>query len=218
MSDDLLRDMERSAALGDPVAQARLLVERVRRGRLEPERLRLAAWLGDATARLATGDDSDEARPAHLRPPHMRPKGRKDDWTRTLATWGQEALVRAAYVVAADGMRHWRRHYRDDPALPGVLDAVAAWLRCPCAPCAEQVGRTVEDDAIPESKDNRSGRAKWHVFNVAHAARSTRADSWTRCALEVIGESPATQVREAIRAALVPWALGLEDDVSVEPC
>jgi hypothetical protein len=214
MSDDLLRDMERSAALGDPVAQARLLVERARRGRLEPERLRLAAWLGDATARLATGDDSDEGWPAFL-----RPKGRKDDWTRTLASWGQEVVVRAAYVVAHDGMRHWRRHHRDDPALPGVLDAVAAWLRCPCAPCAEQVGRAVDDDAIPESKDNRSGRAKWHVFNVAHAVRGTRAEAWTRCALEVIGESPATQVREAIRDALVPWALGLEHDPGgLEPC
>lgn len=214
MSDDLLRHVERSATLGDPVAQARLLVERVRHGRLDPARLRLAAWLGDPTARLATADDSDEARP-----PHLRPKGRKDDWTRTLAGWGQEALVRAAHVVASESMRHWRRHYRDDPTLPGVLDAVAAWLGCPCAPCAEQVRRAAEADAIPEGRDNRSGRAKWHVLNVAEAAHATRSEAWTRCALEVIGESPATQVREAIREALVPWALGLEADLrGLEPC
>lgn len=212
MSDDRLRGVERSAALGDPIARARLLVERARRGRLAPERLRLAAWLGDPTARLATGEDSDET------VAHVRPKGRKDDWTRALAAWGQGAVVRAAYVVALDGMRHWRRHYRDDASLPGVLEAVAAWLRCPCAPCAEQVGRAVDEGAIPDGRDNRSGRAKWHVLNVAHAVLATRAEAWTGCALEVIGESPPTHVREAIRAALVPWALGLEADVIDEPC
>lgn len=200
MSDDVLREVERAAALGDRPAQARLLVERVRRGRLDHERLRLAAWLGDATARLALGDDSDEA--------PRRPKGRRDGWTLTLAGWGKEALVRAAYVVASESMRHWRRHYRDDPVLPGVLEAVEAWLRCPCDPCAAAVGRAVDDDAIPESKDNRSGRARWHVVNVAEAARARGDDAWTRFALEVLGESPATQVREAVREALVPWALG----------
>lgn len=205
--DDRLRGVEREAALGDLAAQARLLVERVRRGRLDLERLRLAAWLGDPAARLALGEDLEES----------GRRRRRDGWTRTLAAWGQEALVRAAYVVAAESMRHWRRHYRDDRALPGVLGAVAAWIRCPCGPCAEAIDRAVRGEPLPESKDNRSGRAKWHVVNVAEAARATADGAWTDFALAVIGESPATQVREAIRGALVPWALGHEAEPAVGP-
>jgi hypothetical protein len=208
MSDDRLREVEREAALGDQAAQARLLVERVRRGRLELERLRLAAWLGDPTARLALGADKDDGSSSG-----RRARVRRDGWTVALAAWGQEALVRAAYVVASESMRHWKRHYRDDTRLPGVLHAVGAWISCPCAPCAAAIGRAIEFAPLPEGKDNRSGRAKWHVVNVAEAARATQDDAWTRFALEVIGESPASQVREAIRVALVPWALAVESSV-----
>lgn len=199
--DDRLREMEREAVLGDRVAQARLLVERVRRGRLELDRLRLAAWLGDPVARLALGEERDDGG-------RRRGKSRRDGWTRALAAWGQEAVVRAAYVVAAESMRHWRRHYRDDRVLPGVLGAVAAWIQCPCDRCAAAIDHAIRGEPLPEGKDNRSGRAKWHVVNVAEAARATADDAWTDHALAVIGESPATQVREAIRGALVPWALG----------
>jgi hypothetical protein len=209
MADDRLREVEREAAWGDPAGRARLLVERVRAGQLEHERLRLAAWLGDRAACLATGEAGG---PGAAASGSQTRRGRRDAWTRALAAWGKEAIVRAAYVVARDELRHWRRHYRDDASLPGVLDAVAAWIGCPCDPCARAVGRAVEAGALPEGKDNRSGRAKWHVVQAALAARAPGDEAATAHALEVMGESPAGQVRDAIRRALVPWALGHEPD------
>ncbi|MBX3465856.1 MAG: hypothetical protein KF878_03030 [Planctomycetes bacterium] len=51
--DDRARGYERAAGAGGAEARARALWERVRRGDLDPERLRLAAHAGDAGARLA---------------------------------------------------------------------------------------------------------------------------------------------------------------------
>jgi len=50
--DRLLRELERRAG-GSDEDQARLLLARVRVGRLDERRLRLAAYVGDTAARLA---------------------------------------------------------------------------------------------------------------------------------------------------------------------
>ncbi len=79
------RERAWAASAGDD-DEARLLLERVRTGALAPERLELAAWLGQPAARLALGD----AAPAG---DHV-PLGR---WARArprMATWampGREA-------------------------------------------------------------------------------------------------------------------------------
>jgi hypothetical protein len=54
MSDARLRARERAASTGDVHDQARLLLERVRSGRLSRERLELAAWAGEPAACAAT--------------------------------------------------------------------------------------------------------------------------------------------------------------------
>jgi hypothetical protein len=65
--DHRLRDLARAASQGDLQAEARLLLERVRRGELDEDRLRVAALLGDPAARGALGvaaaarDDDDDA-------------------------------------------------------------------------------------------------------------------------------------------------------------
>ena len=55
-SDERLRGLEREAARGDPQAEARVLVERMRAGELGPENVALAAVLGDEAARQARPD------------------------------------------------------------------------------------------------------------------------------------------------------------------
>ena len=51
--DERLRDLERQAARGDVQAAAKLLLERVRVGELDRQRLRLAAFLEYEPARVA---------------------------------------------------------------------------------------------------------------------------------------------------------------------
>jgi len=55
LSDARLRELEKDAARGEPGAQVRLLVERMRTGGLTQERVELAAYCGDTAARMATG-------------------------------------------------------------------------------------------------------------------------------------------------------------------
>lgn len=56
VSDARLQDIRRSAALGDPGAEARLLVEGLRAGLLTRERVELAAYCGHKAARVALGN------------------------------------------------------------------------------------------------------------------------------------------------------------------
>lgn len=61
MADRRLRDQERAAAQGDPQAEARLIIERVRAGALPREQVVLAARLGDPVARLAIPTNETDA-------------------------------------------------------------------------------------------------------------------------------------------------------------
>lgn len=69
MTDARRRARERAAEdeQGDVAARARALTERVRAGDLTPERLRLAAHLGDPPARVALG--ADAPKPLSIEPP-----------------------------------------------------------------------------------------------------------------------------------------------------
>jgi len=55
VSDARLRELEKDAARGEPGAQVRLLVERMRSTGLTQEKVELAAYCGDTAARTATG-------------------------------------------------------------------------------------------------------------------------------------------------------------------
>src|SRR5690606_25234857 len=73
---------------GDLEARARLLAERLRHGALARERLRLAAYAGDAAAGVVLGA-AEPAPPAALAA-----------WTRGLLAFGDEACARAALGLA----------------------------------------------------------------------------------------------------------------------
>jgi len=113
-----LRSLERAAAGGDVDAEARLLQARLRRGDLDPTRLRLAAHLGHPAAVKALGPEA---------PP---PPG--DDWVRALEDWGEEVCLRAALAVVRQLVSERLQEVRDNlttamtPALPTQI--VRSWL------------------------------------------------------------------------------------------
>ena len=88
MADERLRRLLREAALGDPEAQVRLLRERVRAGVLDDERMRLAAYLGDAASQEVLGDAAP-AVPEDL-----------EEWLGGLSEQSPEASIRARIAAA----------------------------------------------------------------------------------------------------------------------
>ncbi len=104
--------------MGDTVARSRLLAERVRAQHLTLERVRLAAYAGDAVARELLGPDTPTA-PAKTKP-----------FALGLAIFGKEAGVAAA-IGAASTLVPLMKELRDErPAV--ALDTARAWLQCPC--------------------------------------------------------------------------------------
>lgn len=91
MADQAYRAAERRARESGEVADAaRLLLERVRRGELQPGALSLAAYLGDSAAGAALGvqvavDERDELA--------------RDRWTRGLLAWGRPVFGRGLFAA-----------------------------------------------------------------------------------------------------------------------
>lgn len=126
MSDARLRAIERSLrGGGDVTAEARLLRERARVGRLRRRDLALAAYCGDPAARLALGGAAPEP-PLEL-----------DAWLLGLEGWRNDALVRALAGAAAAYLDGYEELRPDDPRPRRCVRAALAWCECRCHPCAE---------------------------------------------------------------------------------
>jgi len=104
--------------MGDTVARAKLLAERVRAHHVTVERVRLAAYAGDAAARDFLGADTPTA-PAKTKP-----------FALGLAIFGKEAGVAAA-IGAASALVPLMKELRDERP-PVALETARAWLHCPC--------------------------------------------------------------------------------------
>jgi len=90
MSDATRRDLERRLARDDDLGtRARLLRERARQGRLDPDRLRLAAWVGDPAALAAVEGET---------PPD--PGADPRAWAAGLAGFGPRAWARVVLALA----------------------------------------------------------------------------------------------------------------------
>jgi len=117
VTDDRLREAERIfRETGDVSAETRLLLERVRAGTLAPERLELAAELGYEPAVLATDA------PAILVPRCLH------ETFLALERFGTEVFARAALVVT----RRDRISGEKAEEARIRVQAVEAWLACPC--------------------------------------------------------------------------------------
>ncbi|MCO5170936.1 MAG: hypothetical protein M9894_31795 [Planctomycetes bacterium] len=206
MPDDRLRDRARDAERGDPDARARLLVERVRSGALAPERLRLAAHLGDEAAGLALGEADDGP-------------GDLVAWAGRLAGAGREALVRAFVAVA-------RLFPPPHASVEAALVAAEAWCEGPDPVRAAAAHEAAVLDSYAQSGAAYLGGvaepstlAWWcphHVALIASGREALapglpdpqRAVGWFVEAVVAAARAlGAAQVRRAIADRLVPWAL-----------
>jgi hypothetical protein len=150
VTDARLREARRVAADGDDAARARELVELVRAGRLGRDRLELAAYAGDAAARLATGEEcscglvgdrvtagellrraAPDAPTARANPePYSCLDLNLDAWLHGLSRWGPRACTAALVGACRAALATWSGW---DPTVAGgwqdeTVRAYEAWV------------------------------------------------------------------------------------------
>ncbi len=209
MADTRLRRAARAAESGDTEAAARLLLERVRAGRLSRDRLELAAYCGSEPARLALGLGTHDWKSD---PALHADTATLDHFLRVVARWGGVAICLAA-TAAADAA-----YQADEPcSFSGceggecracdfawkALEAAWAWIARQTDETEDRfltASASVHNETVPESH-----RYAWlptgpWAYDPQHAHNREAPLHAARIA----GEQP---VREAIRAALTRWAL-----------
>jgi hypothetical protein len=213
MADEQLRELARLAEAGDPNAGGRLIHGRVRAGALDWERVRLAAYLGDTSARVALSDDA---------PALVTDLG---SWLGGLVAWGREADLRAAIAAARLVVSEWEDYCSDDRPRQ-ALEAGEAWALDPSQPNTAAVvdavvaGRdalTDRDDVFEDEEDDTIQEAGRALVRAAEAAMldtpnaSAREVGLTVVRAGLQSEIGPAEVRTAVRTELVPWALGNHD-------
>lgn len=224
--DDRRRLLERS---NDPLARARILVERIRTGDLRPERLRVAAEAGDVDARRALGwPDGPDLRERLSRwIPSTGPKGPgwgrvvgPVPWVRFLAELDREAGLRAAQAASHATLVHTctlgrRARFRDSLELDEareITDAVGAWI----------ADRRPELLALVRAPEAGSLLTFWRVLSntarhwddgVHYGKPPTGARTVERCLewLREVGcQGPSAVVLDPIGEEVSRWALRSE--------
>jgi len=146
---------------------------------------------------------------------YLRHEGELVGWARGLERWGKEVCVRAAIAAARAVLPGWeeqqdgkfRAHKRGemDPRPRQAIEAAEAWVLCPCDEHREECGR--------RGTTQTAGQLVAFSIGVPGA----RPDEIQRtlpvvlaAAVEIAGEQA---VRDAIKAELIPWALGSVDPI-----
>lgn len=202
--DDRVRGFERAAASGgDAAAASRVLWERVRRGELDLERVRLAAHVGDPVARLALGEQA----------PSVSPDLRA--CVRGLEAWGPEAHVRC--TLAAAGSVLFLLPPEVEPWARSAIEAIAAWVRCPCE------SHRLETERVGAVAPMIPGEARKALIAGLAAVSKTSRSSFARRAVEAAQDAltqdgrvddPTGEVALAIHEAVAGWALGGADPIA----
>lgn len=189
-------------------AEVRALARR--RAKLGDERLKVAAFLGHTAAKALVGTQERED---------------EEDiyyWAAQVADHGKEAAVRAGLALVKLG--------RDRQAVPAALrrdldrsaEVAAAWATCPCADHAALAKAT-------SSKLYDSGALEDHewlglpvtvielwetlVDDDACTASGMRLGG---AAEELARRTSRAKVQDAVRSALLPWALGEADPTAID--
>jgi hypothetical protein len=199
----------RQAQLG----KVRLLRERLRTGTLASERLELAAYLGEPSACEVLGDATPVA------------SSDLEGWVLGLEDYGREALIRATFAAVRFLHPLWQARYPSDRRLALALDAAEAWADDPSpsqAQRASAAARQAELAAIDAGKAVQAGSAELADEAAAAVAEAVAVvtevvagepASYTRYAavaaeaVSAWGDEVTGDVREAICAAVAPWAL-----------
>ncbi|MGE0710081.1 MAG: hypothetical protein AB7N76_33705 [Planctomycetota bacterium] len=191
------RTQERAAAAGDPEAAAALLLARVRDGELEREGLELAAHLGEVAAALALGQAAPP--PLELEP-----------WLQALARWPVEVARRAVYALASLAEDR-RPGGAPDPELDDML---RDYLRQALPEYRRQILRR-------QLERQTSSRWQQEATKAAASAgpeRALRVQAAQRAyglAQLLLGAGvQEEELRAAVRALLLPWALGGPDPLA----
>ncbi len=182
MADERLRRLERDAD-SDPTAQVRLLRERLRAGALSEQDLKLAAYLGHAPAAEAVGD-----RPY--------PPGVRDLQARLIGIYefGLEAALRAQVALARAFMPQFEADRPGDGRPHAALEAVEAWIACPCE---EHAGPCV----LASEAALEAARTATHSAASVHAARiaASAAAQAFQAGASPLGRKHATKCVEDLR-------------------
>ncbi|MGE0708658.1 MAG: hypothetical protein AB7N76_12430 [Planctomycetota bacterium] len=191
------RELERAGAEGDRDAQAALLLERLRRGELPLERLRLAAFLGHEPARVALGEDAPS------------PPGELAEWGAALGAWGPEVAGRALYALALRDLPRSEVRW-EDRFLRMAADTLRAWVRAPGRTEAELLEQGAELAGFAGEAPTPTGlapeRARLAALLRAAARLAAGGDGAHELRDACGGQEPAGG-REALAFVLLPWAL-----------
>lgn len=223
MADQRLRLAERGED------RARAMHERLRVGQITQERIALAAYLGDEAARRVMPYRDAGGVPGSWLCVNNRVLS---DWTRGLAQWGQAICVRAVVAAALVALPYISRSdyaggcpctflgCRRCYARRAILAAAENWLACPC-----EEHREACDSLGPLSDPFQAmiscivlwGKPGTHSAGNGIAAATVALESFAILLTPGdpdIWDDPCTdtrgrdRVRQAVRDALVPWALG----------
>lgn len=201
--DERLRELAREAAGGDVEARGRWLAERLRLRVTSRNDLELAAWLGDAGARLALGAPPDA----------------EDDfgrWLEGIAVAAPEAALRGAGPAVE--LAFELAPTSDAATAQAVAEAVA-WERCPCDAHAAPVGRALRRATDPLARAEtgpRLARLLLELTAVRAQLVPRRYEDGTSIVLLAVQHAASTvgqdvarrRLRQQLRDALVPWVLG----------
>ncbi|MEZ6188833.1 MAG: hypothetical protein R3F62_27995 [Planctomycetota bacterium] len=194
MADRTLRELERRwKETGSVEDEAVLLLERVHVGDLAARRLEVAAAVGHPAARVALTDRRAPRTPG--------------EWTRVFAHAEPMWLRRAAASACTDLLAGYETAHADDLRPRAALEAVEAWLVCPCeahrAAAADlQLLVAFTYDAMPDLALSLTEIAQGD----AEVARECLDAVFVS-----VGNDEA--IRAGLRRDLVPWLLGYADPV-----
>lgn len=195
MADSRRRALTRLAAQGDVSAEARLLLERVRAGELPLERVRLAAWLGDAHALAVVGVSAVRPEPDELLP-----------WLLDLAGHGsREAVVRA---LVLGGLALRTRAEGDPPEVLAAMEVFRCWAEHPVGD--HELAKEAKRMAARAAR-RAGGRLPLLLCAWAVELADTAEDAWVNTAQRRMTEwarlAGNDDPRPVVREALMPWAL-----------
>ena len=207
MADERLQQLRRAWDEGDLETQARLLSERLRAGELHERRVRLASYLGSEVAAGVLGERVPAAQ-ADL-----------ERWAYGFQSFERTAAVRAGIVLAnlscevLEGSRWF-----------GAAFTAAAWLeRWVVSPTDHLAARARATDWVaelpypgeddpPESWSHR--RAAGCIAQAGSIPSKQRYGHALAAAVKAVPVPHAAVALDAVRAELIPWALGVHDPVA----